>query len=95
MPENKTRLDPWTFGELHPSGMSHVTQPRAQPAGLAHPPRPARATRQASLPTAPYLSGGTCWLQAIVGLAVADRRHPALTGPSMSIGAARTSPLAA
>jgi hypothetical protein len=55
MPENKTRLDPWTFGELHPSGMSHVTQPRAQPAGLAHPPRPARATRQASLPTRP------CW----------------------------------
>ena len=71
MPENKTRLDPWTFGELHPSGMSHVTQPRAQPAGLAHPPRPARATRQASLPTAPYLSGGTCWLQANVGLAAA------------------------
>jgi hypothetical protein len=70
-PDNKTRLDPWTFGELHPSGMSHVTQPRAQPAGLAHPPRPARATRQASLPTAPYLSGGTCWLQANVGLAVA------------------------
>ena len=55
MPDNRKRLDPWTFGELHPSGMSHVTQPRAQPAGLAHPPRPARATRQASLPTRP------CW----------------------------------
>ena len=41
MPENKTRLDPWTFGELHPSGMSHVTQP-LRPTGRASPSAAAR-----------------------------------------------------
>ena len=54
MPDNRKRLDPWTFRELHPSG-SPRDPDGAQLAGPAHPPRPARATRQAPLPTRP------CW----------------------------------
>ena len=46
--------DPWTVGVA--PGRQSPRSPSlicAQPAGPAHPPRPARATRQASLPTRP------------------------------------------
>ena len=56
MPENKTRLDPWTFGELHPSGMSHVTQP-PRPTGRAGPSAAAREGNAAGIEAV-----GLCWL---------------------------------
>jgi len=48
LPDNRKRLDPWTFGELHPSGMSHVTQP-LRPTGRASPSAAAREGNAAGI----------------------------------------------
>ena len=56
MPDNKTRLDPWTFGELHPSGMSHVTQP-LRPTGRASPSAAAREGNAVGIAPHPPLLG--------------------------------------
>ena len=58
MPDNRKRLDPWTFGELHPSGMSHVTLASSVPNRPGQPirrgPRGQRG-RQRSPPPPTYL----------------------------------------
>ena len=66
MPDNRKRLDPWTFGELHPSGMSHVTQP-LRPTGRASPSAAAREGNAAGTASHSPLLEGTCWLQVDVG----------------------------
>ena len=100
MPDNRKRLDPWTFGELHPSGMSHVTQP-LRPTGRASPSAAAREGNAAGIaPHRPLpiwghlLAAGHCGA-GCRGSPPPRPHRQLLTGPSMTIGAARSSPLSA